>query len=63
MKLIHQINNINHGEVNVTSREVLQLSINVIAMWHATSTSHDHKLLLFIKSCKIQWNFDILNFE
>jgi hypothetical protein len=52
MKLIHHINYVNHGEVNVTNHEVLQLLINIIAMWHAMLASHDHKLLLFIKSCK-----------
>jgi len=59
MKLIHQINDINHNEVNVTSHEVLQLLVNLVAMWHDTSTSHDHKFLLFIKSCKNQCNFVI----
>jgi hypothetical protein len=46
-------------EINVTSHEMLQLLINLIAMWHTTVTSHNHKLLLFIKSCKNQWNFVI----
>jgi hypothetical protein len=59
MRLIHHINDINHGEVNVTSHEVLQLLINLVAMWHAMSASYDHKLLLFVKSCKNQWNFII----
>jgi len=59
MRLIHHINDINHGEVNVTSHEVLQLLINLVPMWHATLASNDHKLLIFIKSCKNQWNFII----
>jgi len=59
MRLIHQINDINHNEVNVTNHEVLQLLINLIVMWHDISTSHDHKFSLFIKSCKNQWNFVI----
>jgi hypothetical protein len=59
MRLIHHSNDVNHGEVTVTSHEVLQFLINFIAIWHATSASHDHKLLLFIKSCKNQWNFVI----
>jgi hypothetical protein len=59
MRLIHHINDINHGEVNVTSHDVLQLLINLVAMWHATLASHDHKFVLFIKSCKNQWNFVI----
>jgi hypothetical protein len=59
MILIHHINDVNHGEVNVTSHDMLQLLINLVAMWHATSTSHDQKLLLSIKSCKNQWNFVI----
>jgi len=46
-------------EVNVTSYEVLWLLINFIAMWHATLASHNHKLLLFTKSCKNQCNFVI----
>jgi hypothetical protein len=55
--LINEINSSNQWheswcEVSVTSHEVLQLLVNFIAMWHATSTSHDHKLLLFTKSCK-----------
>jgi hypothetical protein len=45
-------------EVSVTSHKVLRLLINLVAMWHVTSTSHDHKLL-FTKSCKNQWNFVI----
>jgi hypothetical protein len=49
MKLIHQINNMNH-DVKLMSH-VLQILINFIAMWHAMSTSHNHKLL-FTKSCK-----------
>jgi hypothetical protein len=59
MRLIHHINDVNHGEVNVTSHDVLQLLINLVAMWHATSASQDKKLLLSIKSCKNQWNFVI----
>jgi hypothetical protein len=41
MRLIHHINDVNHGEVNVTSHDVLQLLINLVAMWHATLASHD----------------------
>jgi hypothetical protein len=59
MRLIHHINDVNHGEVNVKSNEMLQLLINLFAMWHATLVSHDHKLLLFIKSYNNQWNFVI----
>jgi hypothetical protein len=58
MKLIDQINDMNHDvKLNVTSHEVLWLLINLVAMWHAMLTSHDHKLLLFAKSCKNEWNF------
>jgi hypothetical protein len=46
-------------EVSVTSHEVLRLIINLVAMWHATLASYAHKLLLFTKSCKNQWNFII----
>jgi hypothetical protein len=59
MILIHHINDVNHGEINVTSHDMLQLLINLVAMWHAMSTSHDQKLLLSIKSCRNQWNFVI----
>jgi hypothetical protein len=52
MRLIHQINDINHDVISVTSHEMLQVLVNLVAMWHAISTSHDHKLLLFTKSCK-----------
>jgi hypothetical protein len=61
--LINEINSSNQWheswwEVNVISHEVLQLLINLIATWHATSTSHDHKLL-FTKNYKNEWNFVI----
>ncbi len=46
-------------EVSVTSHQVLWLLVNLIAKWHATLVSHDHKLLLFTKSCKNEWNFVI----
>jgi hypothetical protein len=60
MILTYQINDMNHGvEISVTSHEVLQLLVNHVAMWYATSTSHNHKSLLFTKSCKNQWNFVI----
>jgi len=60
--LINEINSSNQWpetwcEVHVTSHEVLWLLVNLIVMWHATSTSHDHKLLLFTKSYKNKWNF------
>ncbi len=60
--LINEINSSNQWheawcEVSVTSHEVLRLLVNLIAMWHAMSTSHDHKLLLFTKSCNNEWNF------
>jgi hypothetical protein len=45
---------INKGKftkVSVTSYEVLQLLVNPVATWHATSASCDHKLLLFTKCC------------
>jgi len=46
-------------EVSVTSHEVLRLLVNLVAMWHATLASHNHKLLLFTKNYKNQWNFII----
>jgi hypothetical protein len=39
-------------EVGVMNHEVLQLLVNMVATWHAMSTSLDHKLLLFTNSCK-----------
>jgi hypothetical protein len=59
MKLIHQINDMNHDGKLVSRHEVLGVLVNLIAMWHATSTSHDHKLLIVTKSCKSEWNFVI----
>jgi hypothetical protein len=49
-KLITKINLSNQWheawcEVSVTSHEVLQLLINLVAMWHAMLASHDNKLL------------------
>jgi hypothetical protein len=52
MKLIHQINDMNH-DVKLVSQVVLQLLVNLVAMWHAMSASHDHNLL-FTQSCKNQ---------
>jgi hypothetical protein len=49
-------------EVNVTSREVLQLLVNLVAMRHATLATWNHKLVLFTKSYKNQWNFVITYF-
>ncbi len=49
-------------EDSVKSHEVLPLLINIVVMWHATSASHHHKLSLFTKSCKNQWNFVITSF-
>jgi hypothetical protein len=62
--LINDINSSNQWheawcEVSVTNHQVLQLLVNLVAMWHATLASHDHKLLLFTKSCKNDWNFVI----
>jgi len=44
---------------SVTSYEVLRLLVNLITMWHAMLASHDHKLLLFTKTCKNEWSFVI----
>jgi hypothetical protein len=62
--LINEINSSNQWheswcEVSITSYEVLRLLVNLVAIWHALSASHDHKLLLFTKSCKNEWNFVI----
>jgi hypothetical protein len=65
--LINEINSSNQWheawcEVSVTSHEVLWLLVNLVAMWHATLASRDHKLLLFTKSCKNEWNFVVISF-
>jgi hypothetical protein len=44
-------------EVSITSHEVLQLLVNLVAMWHAMSASHNHTLLL---SPKVARNNGIL---
>jgi len=49
-------------EVSVTSHEVLRLLVNLVAMWHVTLTSHDHKLLLFTKAPKINEILLLFNF-
>jgi hypothetical protein len=59
--LINEINPSNHRheswcEVRVTNHEMLRLSVNLIAMWHAASTSHDHKLLY---SPKLQESMEV----
>jgi hypothetical protein len=59
MKSIYQINDMNHDGKLVSHHEMLGLLVNLIAMWDATSTAHDHKLLLVTKSCKNEWNFVI----
>jgi len=54
MRLIHQINDMNH-DVKLCHKSWGVTTISQpVAMWHATWASHDHKLLLFTKSCKKQ---------
>jgi hypothetical protein len=48
MRLIHQINDMNHDAKLVSQvMKCCDYNVNLVAMWHGTSTSHDHKLLLF----------------
>jgi hypothetical protein len=63
MRLIHQINDMNH-DVKLVSQVIrcLPLLVNLVALWHATLASHDHKLLLFTKSYKNQLNLLLPNF-
>jgi hypothetical protein len=50
MGLIHQINYINHGEVNVIIHEVLQLLVNIVAMY----MPHQHHMTInFYYSSKV----------
>jgi len=60
--LISEINSSNQWHESwyesVMSHEVLQLLVNLVAMWHGMSMSHNRKLL-FTKGFKSEWNFVI----